>query len=580
MLFKTGRYRDIRVAGTREGDTATLIYDGTPRYFVGRVTIVGVKMHERLASLLEYATKLEPGAEFTDADIKTGTDGVRQALETSGYFQATVTPTTALDEAGSQVNAIYTVNIGPQARVGLITLEGKDLGLTVEEVRKKGKLKQGTKVNRDTVSNALTRLRSQYQKNDRLEATTSLRQQTYNQARKQLDYDFNANQGPVVKVTVEGTSLSKSKLKLLVPIYEEGTIDNDLLNEGAFNIKDFLFQQGYFDATVAVRVIGADTPSESVVFSVVKGVKHKVAMVTITGIKYFDTDLLKERMQVQKADAYLRNGRYSPQLMKADVDSILAVYRANGFMNAAICRRSRTSTHRIGRAEGGRDCGGGDGDRGPAAEVRHGNAQRRGGQPPQGHQGAIEFAAGPALLADYALRRPRRHAGLLPEPRLCAGARLSVKQQPESGDPQKMDVALNVTEGQQVFVDKVLLSGIEHTRPAVVDRQVKVHAGDPLDQSALAGDAAQRLYGLALFNEVNAAVQNPDGRRSAEERAAATNRGATVGRNLRLRASRRKPGSRPSGKINPASAILLGFHRTQPTRRMVILASARACRWT
>ena len=217
-LFATGRYRDISVAGRREGGGVTLIYVGTPRYFVGRVTILGVKQ-ERLASLLEYATKLEPGTEFTEAMIAAGTDGVRQALESNGYFQATINPTTTVDEASSQVNAMYAVNIGPQARVGMITLEGKDTGLTVQDVRKKGKLKQGSKVNRDTVSNALTRLREQYQKKDRLEATTSLRQQTYNQPRRQVDYDFNANQGPVVKVTVQGASFSESRLKLLVPIY-------------------------------------------------------------------------------------------------------------------------------------------------------------------------------------------------------------------------------------------------------------------------------------------------------------------------------------------------------------------------
>jgi outer membrane protein insertion porin family len=37
--------------------------------------------------------------------------------------------------------------------------------------------------------------------------------------------------------------------------------------------------------------------------------------VTLKGNKYFETDLLKERMQVQKADAYLRSGRYSPALV-------------------------------------------------------------------------------------------------------------------------------------------------------------------------------------------------------------------------------------------------------------------------
>jgi outer membrane protein insertion porin family len=56
----------------------------------------------------------------------------------------------------------------------------------------------------------------------------------------------------------------------------------------------------------------------------------------------------------------------------------------------------------------------------------------------------------------------------------------------------------------------VLISGIEHTRPSVVDSKVLVHAGEPLDQSALL-ETQRNLYNLALFNEVVAAVQNPDG---------------------------------------------------------------------
>ena len=40
--------------------------------------------------------------------------------------------------------------------------------------------------------------------------------------------------------------------------------------------------------------------------------------------------------------------------------------------------------------------------------------------------------------------------------------------------------------------------------------QVKVKAGEPLDQSALL-ETQRNLYNLALFNEVNAAVQNPTG---------------------------------------------------------------------
>jgi outer membrane protein insertion porin family len=556
-LFATGKYRDISVAGRREGGGVTLVYVGTPRYFVGRVEITGVK-EERLASLLEYATKLQPGAEFTQAMIAAGTDGVRQSLASSGYFQPTITPTTTVDEAGGQVNATYAVNIGPQARVGQITLEGSDPGLTVDELRKKGKLKQGSKVSRDTVSNALTRLRSQYQKRDRLEATTSLRLQTYNQARKEVDYVFNANQGPLVKVVVDGASLSTSRLKLLVPIYEEGTIDKDLLSEGRYNIQDFLFQEGYFDATVTVNVVGEGTPSESVVFTVNKGVKRKVGSVTIVGNKYFDTDLLKERMQVAKADLYLKNGRYSPALMKSDEDSILALYRANGFNDAAIS----AATKDIDTSKSGKSL--------KVAEIAVVVTVKEGKQQKFGTVALNGVASGrlkdvKALLnaqtgQPYSLITLSGDRDAILGYYLSHGfeqARIEVKQQVEGGEAQKTDVSLDVTEGEQVFVNQVLLSGINHTRPAVVARQVKVHAGDPLDQSALL-DTQRKLYGLALFNEVNTAVQNPDGddpRKNVLLQLTEARRwDVTYGFGFEA-----ETGTPQEGVINPASAILLGL---------------------
>ncbi len=301
-------------------------------------------------------------------------------------------------------------------------MTGDDPGLTLKDFRKKGKLKQGSKVNRETVSNSLSNLRNYYQKKDRLEATTSLRKQTYNAPRKQLDYDFNANQGPVVKVVVEGVKLSKSRLKLLVPIYQEGTVDNDLLNEGTFNIKDYLFQQGYFDATVTVRREGMKYASERVVFTVVKGARHKVGSVTITGNHYFETDLLKERMQVQKADLYVRNGRYSPQLMKADEASILALYRANGFSSATIS----TAVKDVDTSKSGKTLK--VAEIAVTVKITEGPQQKFGdvtvsgvdAQPREGCAGSAELADRPAVFADHVVGRSRCDSGVLPEPRIRA----------------------------------------------------------------------------------------------------------------------------------------------------------------
>jgi outer membrane protein insertion porin family len=509
-LFVSGRYRDIAVRGVRQGDAVTLIFTGVPRYYVGRVTIDGVK-NDRLASLLEFATKLSPGTAFTESQVTAGAEGIKEMLQEQGYYESVMSADTQIDAAGDQVNVTYTVAIGPQARVGQITLEGTDAGLTLEEFRKKAKLKQGSRVTRDTTSNALDRLRKLYQKKDRLEATVTLKKQTYEKPRKQLDYEFHANQGPEVKVAVEGAKISKSRLHLLVPIFEEGTIDNDLLNEGVFNIRDYQQQQGYFDADVHVRVVGEDTPAENVVFTVDRGVKHRVVSVDLKGNKYFTADLLQERMRVQKGNLYQRSGRYSPALVSGDVTAIKALYRANGFDQATVTTDVKdVSTTPDGKplkvgeiavtyviVEGPQqkfgkvDLNGVDANR--VKDVR----ALMNSQPGQPFS-LVTLSGDRDTVLQYYLSHGFEKA------------RVDILQEKNQAGSDKTDVALNVTEGQQVFVDRVLLSGAEKTKPRVVQSQVLVHPGDPLDQTALL-QTQRNLYNIALFNEVNAAVQNPDG---------------------------------------------------------------------
>ncbi|MDW5264450.1 MULTISPECIES: POTRA domain-containing protein [Acidobacteriaceae] len=508
-LFASGRYRDVEVRGIRHGNEVTLIFAGSARYYVGRVTIVGVKS-ERLSSLLEYATKLNPGTALTRSAVQDGTDGIAETLQQQGYYQPKVSVKSVTDESGEQVNVTYTVDVGPQARIGQVEMEGPDPGLTLEQFKKTGRLKTGKKVNRDTTSNALTRLRSQYQKKDHLEAVVTLQKQSYIPVRKQLDYNFHANQGPVVRVEVEGVKLSKSRLHLLVPIYEEGTIDNDLLNEGVYNIRDYLQQRGYFDASVKVRMIGQDTPSERVVFTVDRGVKHKVVAVNIKGNKYFSTDLLRERMQVQKSNAYQRSGRYSPSLVTGDVNSIESLYRANGFDQAKVT----TDVQDIDDAANGKPL--------KAAQIRVTYTVVEGRQQ---KFGSIDLAGvDPSRMTELKgsmnsqQGQPFSLVTLSGDRDAVLGyylshgfdqARIEVKQD-NTADANKVNVVLNVTEGPQVFINHVLLSGIEKTKPKVVEKSILVHPGDPLDQSALL-QTQRNLYNMALFNEVVTAVQNPSG---------------------------------------------------------------------
>jgi len=507
-LFASGRYRDLSVRGVREEGGMVLIFDGIPRYFVGKITITGVK-NDRLTSLLQYATKLNPGTAYTDTSVSTGTEGIREVLRANGYYQPKVYAGTTVDKPNSQVHVEYDVDVGPQARIGNVAVESADLGMTVDEFRKKGKLKQGSKVTRDTTSNALSRLRKQYQKQDRLEATVSLQSQEYNDSRRQVDYGFHVNQGPEVKVLVEGVKVSKSRLHLLVPIFEEGTIDNDLLNEGLHNIRDFVQQQGYFDATVAVKVIGDSTPNERVVFTVDRGLKHKVVSVQIKGNQYFSEDILRERMQVKKADAYQRSGRYSPGLVASDVAAIQALYRANGFDQAKITTDVKDTDETAGAPKK-------DGQITVVYKVEEGQQKKFGtvnvvgvdASRLQDVKSLMNAQEGqPFSLVTLSGDRDAVLTYYLSHGFDQAKVDLQLRK---VDDPTRTDVSLTVVEGQQVFVNRVLLSGLEHTRPNVVQSKILVHPGDPLDHTALL-ETQRNLYNLALFNEVVTAVQNPTG---------------------------------------------------------------------
>ncbi|WP_254063753.1 POTRA domain-containing protein [Granulicella sp. S190] len=509
-LYASGRYRDISVRGIRQGDQVTLIFAGAARFYVGRVTIAGVKI-ERLTSLLEFATKLSPGTAFADAQIAAGTAGIKEILQQQGYYEPKVSVKSEVDTAGDQVNVTYTVSIGPQARVGEIKLVGDDTGLTPEEFRKRSKLKENSKIRRDTTSNALDRLRKLYQKKNRLEATVTLQKQTYDDARDKVDYEFHANQGPEVKVSVEGAKIGTSRLHLLVPIFEEGTIDNDLLNEGVFNIRDFEQQQGFFDSKVDVRVVGSGTTAEQVVFTVDRGLKHKVIDVDLKGNKYFSNDLLFERMRVQKANAYQRSGRYSPALVSADVGAIQALYRANGFDEAKVT----TDVKDVTTAKNGKPLKAGEIAvtytivEGPQQKFGKVDLEGVDASRTQDVRGLMNAQPG----QPFSLVTVSGDRDTVLQYYLAHGfdqVKVELKQTKEAADADKTDVSLNVTEGQQVFVNRVLLSGVEKTRPSVVESQILVHAGDPLDQTALL-QTQRNLYNIALFNEVVAAVQNPVG---------------------------------------------------------------------
>jgi len=503
-LYDTGLFSQIQVEAERNaGGDVILVFDALGNYFFGSVTIQGAP-DPPSANQLANASKLVLGAQFSEDTIKTAVGGMERVLQDNGYYQAAIVPTYDWDAPNQQVKVVFTIVRGTRARVGKINITGSP-GENTAEIMETAKLDAGDHVSASEVTRALRRLRSRYQKQDRLEAQVTLAQRLYHPESNTLDYTFDIVRGPLVEVRVEGDSVSRKVIRKYVPIYEENAVDDDLLNEGRANLRDYLQTQGYFDAQVEYAQKQEGTARHEVVFTVHKGDRHKVLAIDIAGNKYFSRELIRERMESQPAGGLLQTGSFSQLMAERDVQSIEGLYRSNGFLHVKVTPRVQ------------------DDYEGKTAHLKITIEINEG---PQTTIGVLEIVGNSAVSSDDLRNLVSATAGQPYSDTTVANdqteivaeyfnrgfptVRMDYSAKPDAADSNRVDLTYKITEGPRVLVDKVLVSGLNYTRPFVVEREMKIHSADPLNQNQML-DSQRRLYDLGIFNAVEMAIQNPEG---------------------------------------------------------------------
>jgi outer membrane protein assembly complex protein YaeT len=509
QLFATGLFETIAVEGEREQDGVALVFRGRPRTFIGTVSVDGAK-GATINTQLERASQLAPGARFTQAKLAQALEEMRDLLAQDGFHEPVITQTLTPHPEEQLVDIAFHVVSGPQARVGTLEVTGNP-GMSVEEFRRHTHLKADARVDQETGSRALAGVLKVYQRQQRLEAEIKLETSQYVAASHKDNFHISANRGPVVKVLVDGASLSPARLKHVIPIFEEGSVDDDLLNEGNRRLRDFYQRQGYFDVKVE-HERQSTAEQVTIVYRVRLGARRRVERVSVAGNRYFDSATLKELLSVHAADALDRHGAYSQALVAADISALQAVYQNNGFSKVKIT--PETSSPATGK--GGKDAFA------AVYRIEEGDQMRVGTVRIEGNEQTAAARLMPQLnTVPGQLLSPANLAG--DRDALLTGymnrgfnqARVEVAQQIEQADANKVDVVFHITEGQQVFVRKVLLSGLHYARPATIAHAITLHPGDPLNQAALM-ETQRNLYNFALFNEIDTAIENPFGEETSK----------------------------------------------------------------
>lgn len=535
-LYKTGDYADIRVVEDPVPGGVRLDFVVQENLFFNQVEIQGLTPPPSDSSAVA-AMQIGLGEIYRAETVSDGLSRLAAMLNDDGLYEAKLRSETVPHAETHQMDILVHVDPGPRARISAVQL-ANNTEFTDFAILSRLKLKPGDELTSDRLQRATARIRKFLVKKGHLSGRATVKRGDYQSASHAIPLSIEVSAGPLVKVVIEGASFSKGDLKTLLPIYQEGAVDSDLLDEGKRNLLERLEREGYFDAKVDYRTAttevqakeGKKPQSEEVItYKVDRGDRHTLVGIGISGNKYFNTGLLKSRLQIFPS-SFASRGRFSMRLAEDDRQSMENLYRSNGFLSATVQTKVQDNyQNKIGNLyvqfvvdEGGQtrvaslDV---SGNHSFSKDTILGVVALSPGQPYSDFNVATDRANILALYFNEGFPEATVTATAEPvsaqtpaDSRPSATKPVAKDTNPPAAPPAppEMRVSYLIDEGPQTRVDRIFITGFRHTREGIIRRQVEVKPGQPLR----AGDVVntqRRLYNLGVFNRVTVAPQNPTG---------------------------------------------------------------------
>jgi len=349
-LQKTQMFSKVQVSIEPEQAGLKILFILQPTSYIGILNFPGATKAFTYTQLLQSVNIPEQAA-FVDELPAQGASALLQFFHTSGYFEAQVTPEVQRDDAHRIVNIVFDCHLNRLARFGVVNLQGLSDDQTTRMqaalgsfwARLKGaSLKPGKKYSQQEINKAISYIRSQLRKQGRLAPKVDFISPSYHASTGRADLNFLVDEGPHLNVSVTGARMFKRTIQRLVPIYEENSVDQDLVEEGRRNLLSYFQSKGYFDAKVNAHM-DRQKDSVSVVYEIDKEAKHRVEQINFEGNHYFEDKQLQAFIPVKKGLSVFghvfSHGTFNDDLMRKSVDAILAAYKDAGFADVTVTPR-------------------------------------------------------------------------------------------------------------------------------------------------------------------------------------------------------------------------------------------------
>lgn len=511
-LQHAGNFPKVEVSVAPEVSGLRVAFILEPAYYLGVVEFPGAVKLFSYTRLLQVAN-LPDEDPYDPGQIPVAEKALTDFLRRNGYFQSSVHGEPMIDDAHQLVSVRFTIDPGKQARISSVQVEGPDEAQSTRLVHATrslrarlsgGLLKPGKPYTAGRLKAATALLKRDLTKQHRLASSVKENPPKYDAATNRVEVSFNVKLGPVVTIRTEGARLtlipwlSTRQMKNLIPIYSEGTVDRELVEEGRRNLADYFRKKGFDDVQVTTDF--QRKPDQILlVYKIDKGSKHKVANILVQGNHAISSGELLAQVSVKKSH-FWTHGSLSEKLLKQSAANMEALYRDHGYEEVNVTSRTaerESKTDVVFEVEEG-------------AQTLIGEVNVTGNQnvayeqltAPEGFELRAGVPFSPRKLAED---RNRIAATYLNRGYLNADVKAQVNK---TAEPHLVNIAYTIEEHQLVRIDQVLYIGQDRTRTSLISKTAEIPVEAPMQQGQLL-EAESRLYDLGIFDWSSVGPRRP-----------------------------------------------------------------------
>lgn len=484
-LHSLGRFQDIQVDATGVADGVELLYNLIPLHHVERVDLAGTlglstdMLRRTISDRFGVTPPVGRASEVARA--------LEQLYADHGYFHARIQPVAEELHDPDRTILRFEIDAGPRTAVGRVVLSGQPRAPHPAVLQRLG-VTTGRPYERVVLQERLTDFVDDLKKRRYYQAAATHTAQLSDDQRT-ADLIIDIQSGPPVRLTFRGDAIPGDRIRELVPIERERSADEDLREDSAQRVRDYLRAEGYWKADVAVEDRQAGDELE-IVFTIRKGPVYRVTGVEIGGASALPLASLAPLVPLKEGDVFVSSR------LDAGVGAIRQFYRERGFAWVDV----KESVTEVGLS--------GEGRVRPAIAIVEG---------PRAVVGEVTIAGAQQVPESDLRQRLKSQPGMPWFDPTAAGDRdailleylnrgfaaVTVTATPlVSSDKTRIDLHLEIREGPQTIVDHILVVGNRRTDEQVVRREIALQPGAPLGLDDLI-ESRRRLSALGLFRRVN-----------------------------------------------------------------------------